>query len=203
MKKWKKKRAGAMSNLKEMEKKLTEVDRALIFAYRAHKGQVRKYTNEPYICHPIAVASILQELDYDDCYIAAALLHDVVEDTSFTNDEIRTEFGDTIANLVMEVTDVSKPEDGNRATRKELDRQHIIKSSPRGKDIKLADLIDNTKSIATHDKGFAKIYLAEKKLLLDAMEDANPVLLKKAKEMWCIATERMKKEDKDSRGRDE
>ena len=161
---------------------LPMVEAALIFAYAAHGGQVRKYTGEPYICHPIAVAATLQELGYDANCVAAALLHDVVEDTPATSEDLRETFGDCIANLVAEVTDISKPEDGNRAARKKLDRQHIAKASPYGKDIKLADLIDNTKSISQNDKAFAKIYLAEKLLLLEVMDGANPVLLTKAKE---------------------
>ena len=59
--------------------------------------------------------------------ICAAYLHDVVEDTDVTIDEIEREFGDTVANLVYWLTDISKPEDGNRAARKEIDAVHYAK----------------------------------------------------------------------------
>lgn len=164
-----------------------DIDRALTFAYNAHEGQFRKYTKEPYICHPIAVAAILKRHGYTEGCIIAALLHDTVEDTTVTNDDILKSFGFIVAKLVEELTDISKPEDGNRKTRKAIDREHILSASLAGQEIKLADLIDNTKSISTHDKGFAKIYLAEKRLILDGMGSVNPVLLKEANDVWKSA----------------
>ena len=70
---------------------------------------------------------------------------------------------------VLEVTDVSRPEDGKRAVRKAKDREHLAKSSPRGATIKLSDLIDNAIGIAENDKGFAPVYPRE-------CEDLLPVL---------------------------
>ena len=67
-----------------------------------------------------------------------------------------------MAELVDDLTDVSKPQDGNRATRKELDRQHTAKASPDAKTIKLADLISNSRSIMKDDPNFAKVYMKEK-----------------------------------------
>lgn len=142
---------------------------ARTFASRAHKEQVRKYTGEPYIEHPIAVAEIVRKHNGSKEMIAAALLHDVVEDTDVTLDEVRQEFGDAVANLVDDLTDVSKPEDGNRATRKAIDRDHTAQASAAAMVIKAADLINNTKSITEHDPKFAKVYLKEKRALLDVM----------------------------------
>lgn len=142
---------------------------ARTFASRAHKEQVRKYTGEPYIEHPIAVAEIVRKHNGSKEMIAAALLHDVVEDTDVTLDEVRQEFGDAVANLVDDLTDVSKPEDGNRATRKAIDRDHTAQASAAAMVIKAADLISNTKSITEHDPNFAKVYLKEKRALLDVM----------------------------------
>ena len=68
---------------------------------------------------------------------------DVVEDTPVSIKDIEDVFGPRVAALVSDLTDVSKPEDGNRATRKELDRQHTAKASPDAKTVKLADLISN------------------------------------------------------------
>ena len=70
--------------------------------------------------------------------------------------------------------------DGNREARKKIDREHIAKASPEAKTIKLADLIHNTQSIVRHDPGFAKIYLAEKELLLKVLKEGN-------EEMYGIA----------------
>src|SRR5690606_11405266 len=97
------------------------VYRAKLFATAAHHavGQVRKYTGEPYISHPAEVVSILSEVEgVTKRMIAAAWLHDVVEDTGVPLSVIREHFGDEVAGLVEGLTDVSRPEDGNRAARK-------------------------------------------------------------------------------------
>lgn len=146
------------------------------FAEKAHEGQTRKYTNEPYISHPVSVAMLVNDVESDSNMIAAALLHDVVEDTSLTIHDISKEFGNDIACLVDELTDISKPADGNRKARKEIDRMHTSKASDRAKTIKLADLIDNSKSIVEHDPKFAKVYIAEKKALLEVLTEGNILL---------------------------
>lgn len=147
------------------------VQKAIDFAKKAHDGQYRKYTGEPYIKHPLEVASLLVQHspEADEDAIAAAILHDVVEDTSVSLYEIKATFGLIVGNLVEELTDVSRPEDGNRKIRKEIDRQHTAKASFRGQTIKLCDMISNTSSIVEHDKEFAKTYLEEKRELLKIM----------------------------------
>ena len=104
------------------------LDEVLKFATMAHGDQKRKYTGEPYIVHPIAVSEIVKTVPHTDEMIAAALLHDVVEDTPFTIDDINDRFGNKVAELVSWLTDVSRPEDGNRKTRKSLDREHIVEA---------------------------------------------------------------------------
>jgi len=159
----------------------TEVGWVRDFAEKAHGDQVRKYTGEPYIRHPEEVASLLLGVGIEDRdVLSAALLHDVVEDTTATLDDIRGSFGSRVAQLVSEVTDVSKPSDGNRRTRKAMDRDHLAKASPEGQSIKLADLISNSGSILAHDPDFAKVYLAEKRELLDVLIDGNPELYARA-----------------------
>jgi (p)ppGpp synthase/HD superfamily hydrolase len=152
---------------------------ALLFASAAHAavGQRRKYTDEPYIVHPIAVADIVATVSDDPRMRAAALLHDVVEDTSVTLSDIRHHFGDWIADRVSELTDVSKPDDGNRQTRKRIDRDHSAAASAEGQTIKVADLIDNTKSIIQHDPNFAVRYMREKRALLNVLTKADARLL--------------------------
>lgn len=162
------------------------VEKAYIFAMAAHAavGQKRKYTNEDYIVHPVEVCDILGNAKYvNDEMRAAALLHDVVEDTQVQLSLVEKEFGKCVATLVEGLTDISKAEDGNRAIRKEIDRMHTAKQSPACKTIKLADLISNTKSIVEHDKNFARIYIKEKELLLGVLVDGDENLYKFAKEL--------------------
>jgi (p)ppGpp synthase/HD superfamily hydrolase len=153
--------------------------RALAFAKTAHEsiGQARKYTGEPYIVHPIAVAEIVRSVPHTPEMIAAAYLHDVVEDTPVTIEEIRTAFGDKVAELVDWLTDVSGPGDGNRRKRRELDLKHTARAPPDAKTIKLADLIDNSLTIAKHDRrGFWPVYRREKLALLEVLKDGDQTL---------------------------
>ena len=157
------------------------VDKAMAFAIEAHKGQIRKYTNEPYVFHPMNVAKLVAQVTDDQEVIAAALLHDTVEDTDVTLEDIQHEFGGYIAAWVENLTDVSKPEDGNRAARKAIDRAHTAKALPPAKTIKLADLIDNSRSIVERDPEFAKIYMKEKRALLKVLKEGDAYLYEMAK----------------------
>ena len=89
------------------EAQIDYVRKAYILAADAHKEQRRK-SGEPYIIHPIGVASILAGLQMDEYTLAAAFLHDVVEDTEYTYDDIRNIFGGVVANLVDGVTKLGK-----------------------------------------------------------------------------------------------
>jgi (p)ppGpp synthase/HD superfamily hydrolase len=97
------------------------IDRAIGFAARAHAGQWRKTGRVPYIAHPVGVAMILLEMGYDEEIIAAALLHDTVEDTDVTLDEIEEAFGPQVAEIVAAV---SEPPKGAQLW--ERRKQHII-----------------------------------------------------------------------------
>lgn len=156
---------------------------AIDIAKRAHGSQVRKYTNEPYISHPFAVAGLVAAVTEDNDMVVAAILHDVVEDTEVKLATITGIFGVNIAEMVEGMTDISKPEDGNRKARKAIDREHTANSNPAVKTIKLADLIDNTKSITQFDPKFAKVYMAEKRLLLGVLTDGSPKLFKIANDL--------------------
>ena len=158
---------------------MTMVEKARIFATAAHAacGQLRKYTYEPYIVHPAEVASIVRSVPHTDEMVCAAWLHDVVEDTGVTIEVIRAEFGEKVAELVGWLTDVSRPEQGNRATRKAIDRAHTAMAPAEAQTIKLADLISNTRSIMAHDEKFAKTYLEEKRMLLEVMTKGDATLM--------------------------
>ena len=153
------------------------IDFAYEYAKEAHGTQVRKYTGEPYITHPVAVANLVASRTIDCEMICAALLHDVIEDTDVTYDDLmEVGFGRGIAELVLELSDVSELSDGNRDTRKAIDRQHTSEASSRAKTVKLADLIHNSSSILREDKDFAKIYMNEKRLLLAVLTEGDSTL---------------------------
>jgi len=159
------------------------VQKAIFFATQAHAGQTRKYTGEPYVNHPVEVMQLVSTVTDDPEILAAAVLHDVVEDTPATIMNIRIGFNSRVAELVDDLTDVSKPEDGNRALRKELDRQHTAKASPDAKTIKLADLISNSRSIMKDDPNFAKVYMKEKAALLEVLTEGNTILFEQASDI--------------------
>ena len=169
------------------------VDRARDFATTAHTRieHRRKYSNQPYEVHLEAVARLVATVSDDPETIAAAWLHDTVEDTPATLDDIEAGFGAGVAELVEELTDVSKPGDGNRARRKELDRQHLAQASARAKTVKLADLIDNCRDITGHDPRFARIYLAEMRALLDVLKEGDPSLLRQARRLHERSTAKL------------
>ena len=152
------------------------------FARRAHErvGQKRKYTGDPYIVHPGAVADIVRSVPHDEEMLAAAWLHDTVEDTGVLIDEIRREFGADVADLVGWLTDVVTPADGGRAARMEINLQHTAKAPPRAHTVKLADLINNSESILAHDRDFAMKYLREKWDTLGVLRDGDPTLWARA-----------------------
>lgn len=163
------------------------ISRASFFAEKRHENQRRKYTNEPYFVHLMEVARLLVKARErsglrDEHLVAAGYLHDILEDTDTTFEELVATFGGDIAGLVLEVTDISKPGDGNRATRKAIDREHLSRSSPRGATLKLADLISNSRDIIPHDPEFAKVYLAEKRDLLPFLRHGDPELFRRASE---------------------
>ena len=166
------------------------IERAALFSRAAHQavGQRRKYTGEPYWQHPVAVAETVSAVEMATPeMIAAAHLHDVLEDTAVTALDIEECFGLRVAVLVQELTDqFIDPEIGNRAHRKALERDRLAQVSPEAQTIKYADLIDNTVSIVARDRGFARVYLAEKRLLLEVMTAGDQALWRQA---WRVLEE--------------
>jgi len=156
------------------------VEHARVFATAAHAavGQKRKYTGEDYIHHPAAVVDLLLKYvpEVTTEQLAAAWLHDTVEDCAIPLALITQEFGAVVGDLVGQLSDVSRPGDGNRAARKAIDLAHTASACAQAKTVKLADLIDNSKSILEHDTKFARVYLAEKRMLLAVLSEGNPAL---------------------------
>ena len=145
---------------------------ALVFATAAHAavGQMRKYTDDPYIVHPIRVATTVAKFGGTDEMIAAAYLHDVVEDTGVSIDDIQDMFGPVVALIVDGLTDVSVPEDGNRAVRKAMDRQHSADATYEAQFVKCADIIDNAHDIGDNDPSFNVVYRKEMLLLIQVLD---------------------------------
>ena len=128
---------------------LETVKRAYDMAKEHHKNQLRQ-SGEPYIIHPIAVASILADLGMDSQSVAAALLHDTVEDTDVTKADIEREFGDEIAQLVDGVTKLAKvPTETKAEAQAENIRKMLLAMSNdiRVIIIKLADRLHNMRTI--------------------------------------------------------
>ena len=112
--------------------------------------------------------------------ICAAWLHDTVEDTPANLNDIEMMFGNDVMTLVEMLTDVSRPEDGNRRIRKQIDLNHTELASPRAQTIKLADLIDNSRTIIEFGKGFTPIYMNEKRRLMRVLMQGDPILFAEA-----------------------
>ncbi|WP_375476213.1 RelA/SpoT family protein [uncultured Jatrophihabitans sp.] len=116
-------------------------------ADRCHRGQLRK-SGDPYITHPLAVATILAELGMDTTTLIAALLHDTVEDTGLTLEDITAQFGDRVAHLVNGVTKLDKVKYGMAAEAETIRKMVVaMASDPRVLVIKLADRLHNMRTL--------------------------------------------------------
>jgi guanosine-3',5'-bis(diphosphate) 3'-pyrophosphohydrolase len=163
------------------------------FADRAHGGQMRKYTPERYIVHPVRVMNLCREYTNDVTILCAALLHDVLEDTPVTQEDIHDfllplmdrEKAERTVGLVVELTDVYIKEDypqWNRRKRKERETQRLEQTSTDSQTIKYADIIDNCVEIVNHDTDFAPLFLHECRAILRKMNKGNQELYKRAVE---------------------
>ena len=131
------------------EEEIANVKKAYELAAKVHEGQ-KRLSGEPYIMHPLSVALILARLGMDDASIIAAMLHDTVEDTDLTNDEIKKKFGDTVAELVDGVTKIGRvPLQTKEEQQAENIRKMLIAMSRdiRVIIIKLADRLHNMRTL--------------------------------------------------------
>ena len=127
------------------------LDRAIIFAVKAHAGTERRGKGFPYIVHPMEAMEIVSTMTADQELLAAAALHDTVEDTDVTVEQLREEFGDRIADLVSAESDVMdegvSEEDSWRA-RKEAGIQRLARAGRDAKIVALGDKLSNMRAIA-------------------------------------------------------
>lgn len=151
--------------------------RAAKFAVLAHGDQARRYTGEPYTVHLFNVAHGVAMHTNDPHVIAAALLHDVVEDTHVTIEEIDFHFGHRVGTMVAALTDTPTVKGGpNRAARKAIDRERIAAADANVHLIKAFDMLDNTSSIVENDPDFAVVFLREKALLVPMLDKLDPTV---------------------------
>lgn len=184
-------------------------ENALFFAILAHKGQKRKYTEEPYIEHPKLVAKIISDymLSFDDIPLfafdtlevaimrSAAYLHDTVEDTNTTYSQIEKICNKEVRQLVQFVTDDTTKKDGNRKARKQKYLQKIIDAPYNAKCLKLADILANIRNLAKigkqYDRSFALMYLVEKEETVHQLKNLKERKRADKKYYWYKVFDRM------------
>jgi len=155
------------------------------FARNAHERQKRKYSGLPYIVHPARVAGrVAVHPLADEEMVAAAFLHDVVEDTPYTLKEIEAEFGQRVAQLVNELTKPDAISHEVRSGRKGRELKQLADASQRAKIIKLLDRIDNLQDMRDAPREFVEQYCQESRNLADAIGDAD--LERKQELLACI-----------------
>ena len=141
------------------------VNRAIAFAGAAHADHKRKYSELAYISHPIAVMELHKKMlpDHSSNHVlAAAVLHDTVEDTDVQMPDIIRVFGHEVAEYVYYLTKQSvKGRDGNRAARNAIDRAHFASGPEQSQNIKLFDVYHNAHDILYTNSRFAVTYLPE------------------------------------------
>lgn len=126
------------------------LDRAIIFAVKAHAGTERRGKGFPYIVHPMEAVEIVATMTPDQELLAAAALHDVVEDTPFTPEDIRREFGQRVADLVAAESDVvvEGPEKDSWRFRKQAAIDRLARASRDAKMVALGDKLSNMRAIS-------------------------------------------------------
>lgn len=167
------------------------LERVKVFADEAHGEQMRKYTPERYIVHPVRVMELCANYTDSLPVLASALLHDVLEDTSVSEKELylflltvmKEEEAKQTTELVVELTDIftkSAYSRWNRKKRKANEAARIQKTSSDSQTVKYADIIDNCKEIVEHDPDFAGVFLLECRALLHVMMNGDPSLRSEA-----------------------
>jgi myo-inositol-1(or 4)-monophosphatase len=127
------------------------LDRAIVFAVQAHAGTERRGKGYPYIIHPLEAMEIVATMTTDQELLAAAVLHDTVEDTDVTVEQIRAEFGERIASLVADETEErleGVSEEESWFDRKQAAIAHLATASHDAKIVALGDKLSNMRAIA-------------------------------------------------------
>ena len=141
------------------------VKSATQFAKLAHKGQQRKYSSEPYITHPLAVAKLVNEYTDDPEVISAAILHDVVEDCDITLEQIESMFGSRVAKIVAGVTKITDGMDIQSSRKKHINNRHYASQCADCQLVKAMDSLHNLSQLHQADDAFRERFVREKKSL--------------------------------------
>ena len=126
------------------------LDKALVFAIKAHSGVERRGKDLPYIVHPMEAVAIVATMTKDQEILAAAALHDIIEDTEYTEENIRKEFGERVANLVSSETDLvveGKSESDSWKERKQYAIERLAKLDRDAKIVSLGDKLSNARTM--------------------------------------------------------
>ncbi|RAW01393.1 HD domain-containing protein [Pseudochryseolinea flava] len=170
------------------------LEKVKVFADHAHGDQRRKYSNERYIFHPMRVMENCRDYTDDVAVLAAALLHDVLEDTTITKEEMHVflhqvmpaSMADRTLALVVELTDVYTKKNYpelNRRARKMREADRLSKISGDAQTVKYADIIDNVTNIFVNDPDFAVVFIHEGRSALRKMTAGDEELFDKAVKM--------------------
>lgn len=127
------------------------VDKAIVFAVNAHKNTERRGKGFPYIIHPLEAMAVVASITTDPELLAAAALHDVIEDTDYTVEDIRKEFGDRVANLVSAESDAVFPDlspEESWHKRKQIAMDELKAASMDVKTVAMGDKLSNVRAIA-------------------------------------------------------
>jgi (p)ppGpp synthase/HD superfamily hydrolase len=163
------------------------MEEIIAFAAQKHEGQVRKLSQDPYIVHPVNVANILTALNEQDELVKAAYLHDTLEDTDTTFEELIEKFGEKVAGLVKELT-------SDRSAVKEVGKAQYLTEkmnnmSIEALTIKLADRLDNVSDLNDSDIEFTQRYLKETEFI---MAHLKRKLNKNQRRLYNLIIERIK-----------
>ena len=146
-----------MVEFTEERRVMTKTEKAILFAVNAHAGLKRKGKNRPYILHPIEVMTIVGSITEDEDILAAAVLHDTIEDTSVTAADIEREFGSSVAKLVSEESEDKRAELPAEATWKIRKQETINHLKTANRNTKLICLGDKLANIREMSLDYAKL----------------------------------------------
>lgn len=167
--------------------KVATISGAREFAEKAHKGQKRSFSDEPYVNHPYSVAKILYDMGASTDLVIAAILHDTLEDTPVTMFELEAEFGAMITSLVWWVSEPSKIEESKhrkptKHQRKAEFNSKISAAPTKAQTLKAADILHNTLDMIKYghmNTGRAERFAIAKRTTTHLLKGANKELLKK------------------------
>lgn len=178
---------------------ISDIFLAARFAALKHHGQLRKGEDpEPYIVHPIEAAQLLSEVGgvTDPDILIAALLHDTIEDTDATEEEISELFGSRVASIVVELTDdMSLPKE----QRKLLQQEHAPSMSPEAKQVKMCDKMSNIFDLVSNPPDWSAEQMIEYvewgERVFEGLRGVNPPLERKFDELVKRAKRELRTED--------